>query len=105
MLTFNLKKEWFEKIKTGEKTHEYRKMSPYWNKRINNLLKNATERERITGIKVCFCLGYPSKNDRQKRLFGKINRITQYVEGRKTDLKCNEYCYDIEFELMRGQNE
>ena len=24
MLTFNLKKEWFEKIKSGEKTHEYR---------------------------------------------------------------------------------
>lgn len=23
MLVFNLKKEWFEKIKSGEKTHEY----------------------------------------------------------------------------------
>ena len=30
MLTFNVKKEWFEKIKSGEKTHEYREYKPYW---------------------------------------------------------------------------
>lgn len=30
MLTFNLKKEWFEKIKSGEKTHEYREVKDYW---------------------------------------------------------------------------
>ena len=30
MLTFNLKKEWFEKIKRGEKTHEYREVKEYW---------------------------------------------------------------------------
>lgn len=35
MLTLNLKKEWFEKIKSGEKTHEYRVMSDYWVKRIH----------------------------------------------------------------------
>lgn len=29
MLTFNLKKEWFDKIKSGEKTHEYREVKPY----------------------------------------------------------------------------
>ncbi len=32
MLTFNLKKEWFEKIKSGEKTHEYREVIPYCKK-------------------------------------------------------------------------
>ena len=37
MLTFNLKKEWFEKIKSGEKTHEYREVKPYWTKRFFNL--------------------------------------------------------------------
>ncbi|CDE59261.1 uncharacterized protein BN657_01508 [Fusobacterium sp. CAG:439] len=36
MLTFNLKKEWFEKIKSGEKTHEYRLANNYWNKRLYN---------------------------------------------------------------------
>lgn len=39
MLTFNLKKEWFEKIKSGEKTHEYRVFSSYWVKRITNAFK------------------------------------------------------------------
>ena len=34
MLTFNLKKEWFEKIKSGEKTHEYREVKPYWFRRL-----------------------------------------------------------------------
>lgn len=34
MLTFNLKKEWFEKIKNGEKTHEYREVKDYWTNRI-----------------------------------------------------------------------
>ena len=36
MLTFNLKKEWYEKIRRGEKTIEYREAKPYWNKRIHN---------------------------------------------------------------------
>lgn len=36
MLTFNVKKEWFEKIKSGEKTHEYREVKPYWINRLKN---------------------------------------------------------------------
>ena len=35
MLIFPLKKEWYEKIKSGEKTIEYREVKPYWNLRIN----------------------------------------------------------------------
>jgi len=31
---FVVKKEWFEKIKSGEKTHEYRIYKPYWAKRL-----------------------------------------------------------------------
>ena len=34
MLTFNVKKEWFEKIKSGEKTHEYREVKDYWTNRF-----------------------------------------------------------------------
>ena len=30
MLIFPLKKEWYEKIKSGEKTIEYREVKPYW---------------------------------------------------------------------------
>jgi hypothetical protein len=35
MLIFPLKREWYEKIKSGEKTIEYREVKPYWNLRIN----------------------------------------------------------------------
>ena len=38
MLVFNLKKEWFEKIKNGEKTHEYRIVKLYWTNRIRKSL-------------------------------------------------------------------
>ena len=31
-----LKKCWFDKIVSGEKTSEYRECSPYWNKRLSN---------------------------------------------------------------------
>ena len=34
MLIFPLKKEWYEKIKSGEKTVEYREVKPYWDRRI-----------------------------------------------------------------------
>lgn len=34
MLTFILKKEWYNKIKRGEKTIEYREVKPYWNRHI-----------------------------------------------------------------------
>jgi len=34
MLTFPLKKEWYEKIKSGKKTIEYREAKPYWTKRL-----------------------------------------------------------------------
>ena len=36
MLTFPLKKQWYEKIRSGEKTIEYREVKPYWTNRIMN---------------------------------------------------------------------
>lgn len=30
MLIFPLRKEYYEKIKSGEKTVEYREVTPYW---------------------------------------------------------------------------
>ena len=49
MLTFNLKKEWFEKIKSGEKTHEYREFKYYWFVRIKNYFKaeNLNEKQDL----------------------------------------------------------
>lgn len=119
MLTFNLKKEWFEKIKSGERTHEYRIMSEYWNKRITNLFKKAHAivalnilRRRISDgqitelypdFEIRFACGYPKKNDKEKFLKAKILLITCNVNGIDTDLKIDKPVYDIEFELIKEQ--
>ena len=39
MLIFPLKKQWYEKIKSGEKTIEYREVKPYWTTRITKYKK------------------------------------------------------------------
>ena len=36
MLIFPLKKQWYEKIKSGEKTVEYREVKDYLNKKFRN---------------------------------------------------------------------
>lgn len=116
MLTFNLKKEWFEKIKSGEKTHEYREVKPYWTNRIMKSLYGDYVNNDAYFIAMCagghkfmkpiisseiiFCNGYPSKNDKNKRLKAIIKRI-YIVNGKDTDLKINKSVYDIEFELIK----
>ena len=35
MLIFPLKKQWYDKIKSGEKTIEYREVKPYWTTRFS----------------------------------------------------------------------
>lgn len=126
MLTFNLKKEWFEKIKSGEKTHEYRIMSDYWVKRIHPTYHKGKIVDRylcdyfknIPAIKytygrlhfknsdgIIFCCGYPSKDDKEKRLYAKIKSVTSNVNGMYTDLRINKPVYDIEFELIKEQED
>lgn len=77
MLTFNLKKEWFEKIKLGEKTHEYREVKDYWTKRIYKEVRS----NKI--IKIKFVKGYSNKPE--DILFARCIRIT-YKRGEDTDL-------------------
>ena len=92
MLTFNLKKEWFEKIKSGEKTHEYRECKPYWNKRIYKHF-NIDEEEFE------FVCGYASKENKDKRLKARIKSL-EIINGKNTDLSIDKDVYDIEFELI-----
>lgn len=64
-----LKSEWFDKIKSGEKTVEYREIKPYWQKRIYRLLdfSSFTEEEiqniqkEETNLIYCFYLNYGLK--------------------------------------------
>lgn len=93
MLTFNLKKEWFEKIKSGQKTHEYREYNNYWITRINNALRKDNE------PLCCFACGYPSKDDKNKRLYGKITNV-QIIEGKHSDLNIDKLVFNIWFELV-----
>lgn len=119
MLTFNLKKEWFEKIKSGEKTHEYREQTKYWIKRISNLFINAeVKRQFLISIEagftfeskkkylkdkgiIIFACGYPKKENKAKRLLAKIKNIRTNIDGNESDLEINEPVFDIEFELIK----
>lgn len=103
MLTFNLKKEWFEKIKSGEKTHEYREVKGYWNKRLFNYWYSYRYKQpfKDDGV-ICFTCGYPPRDDKNRRVYGQIISIKR-IDGRNTDLKIPVLVYDIEFELLEEQ--
>ncbi len=58
ILTLNLKAEYFDAIKAGTKTEEYRLYNDFWKKRLIDKELDA----------VCICLGYPRKNDTRRRL-------------------------------------
>ena len=108
MLVFNLKKEWFEKIKSGKKTIEYREVKPYWTSRLRNATENVIHDPLPFGFPVkygeseeygehveinCFFqLGYSKKN----RLAARITKI-EVRNGLNTDLKINKLVYAIHF--------
>lgn len=58
-LTIPLKAKWFDQIKAGTKTEEYREIKPYWEKRL--IGKDYDE--------VVFTRGYPKKDDESRRLY------------------------------------
>ncbi len=76
---------WFEEIKSGRKTHEYRKFTPFWENRLNKF-------EFSKGCLVQFQKAY-RKNP--ERMTFEINKIT-IIDGEYTDLKCVEDVFDIE---------
>ena len=96
MLTFNLKKEWYEKIKSGEKTHEYREAKPYWTKRICNYFDFDDENIFFEGhqLPIQFVLGYT-----RECLLARVINVS-IINGKDTDLKFDGDVFDIEFELI-----
>lgn len=102
MLTFNLKKEWFEKIKSGEKTHEYRKVNEYWGKRLLKRYRNDQLYNELTccrGDLIKFVKGYT-----KEFLYARVYTI-KIVDGSNTDLAIDKPVYDIEFELIGNKDE
>lgn len=111
MLTFNLKKEWFEKIKNGEKTHEYREYKPYWRKRFEKYfecdlsmtkmcLSNETRFDKSYDIE--FVCGYAPKDNKDKRIKAKVKAI-RMVWRLDTDFKNLIPVYDLRFEIIKEE--
>lgn len=89
IVVFNMKKEWFEKIRSGEKTHEYRLATPYWESRL-----------RFADVAE-FRLGYPS-NDNTDNIMGfEIACITK-INGKNTDLAVDAEVFDIKLGKRLG---
>lgn len=91
-LTLSLKRKWFDLIKAGEKKEEYRECSEYWIRRFEKLCSEfeyvflghpsmLDERKKIisaSGLKcdrLVFTLGYPKKDDAERRLTFKNPKI------------------------------
>ena len=97
-ITLNLTGYWFNKIKNGEKTHEYRLASDYWKRRIKNLYDQAALYGELVGI--VFKLGYPKKEETDKHLIALITKKPVIINGKNTDLKIDAPVFDIEFRLL-----
>lgn len=84
MLTFILKKKWYEKIKSGEKTVEYREFTEYWKTRVYNALISLAPNEKP----ICILrLGYT-----KQYMTAKISEI-DIVNGKETDLHIDSQVY------------
>lgn len=66
-LTLSLKKQWFDKIKSGEKKEEYRENSEYWQRRLYRSM-DANDAEFKHFDRLVFTLGYPKSGDKERRL-------------------------------------
>lgn len=95
MLIFPMKKEWCEKIKSGEKTIEYREVKPYWTKRLYRegcLPTQYTPYEYKKNGLPHFCilqLGYT-----KKQLKAWIVKV-EIIDGKDTDLHIGKPVYAI----------
>lgn len=103
MLIFNLKKEWYEKIRSGEKTIEYREVKPYWNTRIKNEVCRSIGNNYITTNRLYYIpmqrcilrLGYTKRH-----MTAEITRI-EVVDGKDTDLAIDAPVYAIHLANVR----
>lgn len=87
---------WFEEIKSGRKTHEYRKATPFWYQRLLSYMRlvalcNSSD-VTLARPQVQFQKAY-RKNP--ERITFEISKIT-IIDGEYTDLECVEDVFDIE---------
>jgi len=59
-ISTTIKKKWMDKILSGEKTSELKADSPYWNKRINNIIRHKLNEMGYTKVIINFLCGQKS---------------------------------------------
>lgn len=106
MLVFPLKKQWYEKIKSGEKTIEYREVKPYWSIRINKEIASPLSPMQKVGEGHIFCGRY-----KEHPCLLRLGYTKQYmtafiseihiVDGKDTDLAIDEPVYAIHLTDVR----
>ena len=100
MLIFPLKKEWYEKIKSGEKTIKYREVKPYWTKRLDKPFG------KLFSVWNGKLPSYPCEFERDlfpcKLRFGYTDRYmtaniikVKIIDGKDTDLHIDKPVYAI----------
>lgn len=89
--------KWFDQIKSGQKTTEFRKKTPYWERRLKGVKK---------GDFIVFRRGYTNIT-----LTAAIVKITPYhfsalpqeVKGFMMGVECGDLFYAIDFKLLEGK--
>lgn len=104
ILDLVVKGVWFDKIKSGEKTHEFRERNRYWDQRLGidaychevkdstDPLERASARQSMRYKAVRFRRGYAK--DAERMLFS--IRSIGIADGIHTDLHTDDAVFDIE---------
>lgn len=97
ILDLVVKGEWFDKIKSGEKKREFRKINGYWDQRLEKSLypfewKNGVRFKSTDYKAVRFRRGYAK--DAERMLFS--IRSIGIADGIHTDLHIDDAVFDIE---------
>lgn len=109
MLVFPLKKVWFEKIKSGEKTVEYREVKPYWTGRLRTGTRDNFDITSI-GDSYIFSPALPSFRPKcilrlgytKRQMTADITKI-EVVDGKDTDLRMDKPVYAIHLAKVREE--
>lgn len=97
ILDLPIKKEWFNKIKSGEKTHEYRKVCLHWCNNIGIKVNSLFKVDKFRKVKFARlrCGQTVKSTDKEKTMLFEIKSIS-CTGGIETDLKYKEWVFDIE---------
>lgn len=103
VLKLVLTDHWFEEIKSGRKTHEYRKATNFWKKRF---LESKQLSENVVGHNfksykfVEFQKAYRKNPEKMTFIIKKIDWLPW---GLETDLHCENPVFDIELGERRDE--